>query len=157
MSDPRTAVLASAARVIAAVVDNEPDRLSGNFAAGPRVLISNDGLKAAGLIGFGSRASRRYLFKMPQPRPGQPSSDAAVAALKTRLEGVLPEAQLTDYREASPAITSGLDAATGLLSLMSLVALVLGAVGVANAREEVCNWIGKIHRFPFISRSLSVD
>ncbi len=118
---------------ITAVVNNEPDRLSGNFAAGPRVLISNDGLKAAGLIGFGSRATRRYLFKMPQPKPGQPSSDAAVAAMKTRLETLLPEAQITDYRESSPAITNGLDAATGLLSLMSLVALVLGAVGVAMA------------------------
>jgi putative ABC transport system permease protein len=118
---------------IAATVANEPDRLSGSFAAGPRVLLSNDGLEAAGLIGFGSRATRRYLFKMPQPRPGQPSSDAAVAKLKSRLESVLPDAQITDYREANPALTTGLDNATSLLSLMSLVALVLGAVGVAMA------------------------
>ncbi len=46
---------------------------------------------------------------------------------------MLPEAQLTDYRETNPAITEGLDRATSLLSLMSLVALVLGAVGVAMA------------------------
>ena len=76
---------------------------------------------------------RRYLLKMPQPRPGQPSSDTAVAALKTRIETLLPEALDTDYREASPANKNGLDAATGQLSLMSLVALVLGAVGVAMA------------------------
>ena len=31
-----------------------------------------------------SRATRRYLFKMPQSRPGQPSSDKAVAALKAQ-------------------------------------------------------------------------
>ncbi len=118
---------------IVATVQNEPDRLSGSFAAGPRVLISEDGLTAAGLIGFGSRATRRYLFRMPQPRPGQPSSDQAVAALKTRLESTLPEAQITDYREANPALTTGLDNATTLLSLMSLISLVLGAVGVAMA------------------------
>ena len=57
----------------------------------------------------------------------------AVAALKTQLEALLPEAQVTDYREANPALTKALDGATGLLSLMSLVALVLGAVGVAMA------------------------
>ncbi|MEO7029727.1 MAG: FtsX-like permease family protein, partial [Acidobacteriaceae bacterium] len=118
---------------IVATIENEPDRLSGSFAAGPRVLLSEDALHAAGLIGFGSRATRRYLFKMPQPRPGQPSSDQAVAALKSRLENALPEATITDYREASPALTTGLDSATSLLSLMSLVALVLGAVGVAMA------------------------
>jgi putative ABC transport system permease protein len=118
---------------IVAVVDNEPDRLSGAFAAGPRILISNAALDKAGLIGFGSRASRRYLFRMPQSRPGQPSSDEAVAALKSRLESVLPEALVVDYREASPAITTGLDNATSLLSLMSLISLVLGAVGVAMA------------------------
>ena len=50
-----------------------------------------------------------------------------------RLEKLLPEAQVIDYRETNPALTQGLDRATSLLSLMSLVALVLGAVGVAMA------------------------
>jgi len=118
---------------IVATVENEPDRLSGSFAAGPRVLMSDEALTASGLVGFGSRAQRRFLFKMPLARPGEASSDQAVAAMKTRLENTLPEAQITDYREASPAITTGLDAATSLLSLMSLISLVLGAVGVAMA------------------------
>ncbi len=53
--------------------------------------------------------------------------------MKEQLEKLLPEAQVTDYRETNPALTQGLDRATSLLSLMSLVALVLGAVGVAMA------------------------
>ena len=53
--------------------------------------------------------------------------------MKAKLEKLLPEAQVTDYRETNPALTQGLDRATSLLSLMSLVALVLGAVGVAMA------------------------
>jgi putative ABC transport system permease protein len=118
---------------IAAVVEDEPDRLSGSFAAGPRVLLSQSALSATGLLAPGSHATRRYLFKLPPPRPGQPLSDAKVAALKGKLEALLPEAQITDYREANPALTKALDGATGLLSLMSLVALVLGAVGVAMA------------------------
>ena len=118
---------------IAAVVVNEPDRLSGNFAAGPRVLISREGLEASGLLAPGSHAGQRFLFKVPKPANGAPISDSAVADLKARLERLLPESQVIDYRETNPALTQGLDRATSLLSLMSLVALVLGAVGVAMA------------------------
>jgi putative ABC transport system permease protein len=118
---------------IVAVVEDEPDRLSGSFAAGPRVLLSQTALASTGLVAPGSHATRRYLFKLPAPKPGQALSDANVAALKTQLETLLPDAQITDYREANPALTKALDGATGLLSLMSLVALVLGAVGVAMA------------------------
>ena len=118
---------------IGSVVENEPDRLSGNFAAGPRVLISREGLDESGLIAPGSHAGQRYLFKVPPPQNGRPISDEAVADLKTRLIKLLPESQVTDYRETNPALTAGLDQATSLLSLMSLVALVLGAVGVAMA------------------------
>ena len=118
---------------IASVVTNEPDRLSGNFAAGPRVLISRGGLDASGLLAPGSHSGQRYLFKVPAPRNGAPISESRVQELKLRLEKLLPEAQVTDYRETNPALTQGLDRATSLLSLMSLVALVLGAIGVAMA------------------------
>lgn len=118
---------------IAAVVTDEPDRLTGSFAAGPRVLISQRALAGTGLLAPGTRAVRRLLFKLQPSVSGQPASDAHVADLRTQLEAILPQAQLSDYREANPAITRALDGATGLLSLMSLVALVLGAVGVAMA------------------------
>jgi putative ABC transport system permease protein len=64
---------------------------------------------------------------------GTSLADKDVASLKTQLETLLPEAQVSDYREANASLTKALDGATGLLSLMSLVALVLGAVGVAMA------------------------
>ena len=117
---------------IVAVVTDEPDRLSGMFAAGPRVLMSESALEKTGLLAPGSHATRRYLFKMT-PAKDKAATDAAVAGLKTQVETLLPEAQVMDYREANPAVTKALDGATGLLSLMSLVALVLGAVGVAMA------------------------
>jgi putative ABC transport system permease protein len=121
---------------IAAVVEDEPDRLSGSFAAGPRVLISQAALEKTGLVVPGSRVTRRYLFKLAPAKGGKALSDAAVAKLKAQLETLMPEAQITDYREANPALTKALDGATGLLSLMSLVALVLGAVGVAMAMRS---------------------
>ena len=118
---------------IASVVVNEPDRLSGSFAAGPRVFISRQGLESSGLLAPGSHAGQRFLFKLPAARDGGAIPDAAVAAFKERLEKLLPEAQVIDYRETNPALTRGLDRATSLLSLMSLVALVLGAIGVGMA------------------------
>ena len=118
---------------IAGVVTNEPDRLSSSFAAGPRVLISRDGLNSSGLLAPGSHATQRYLFKLPTPPPGVPIPDSEVEDLKTHLQDLLPQAQVIDYRETNPALSEGLDRATSLLSLMSLVALVLGAVGVAMA------------------------
>ncbi len=118
---------------IASVVVNEPDRLSGNFAAGPRVLISREGLDASGLLAPGSHAGQRFLFKLPAPRDGSAMPDSTVEGLKERLEKLLPESRVIDYRETNPALTQGLDRATSLLSLMSLVALVLGAIGVGMA------------------------
>jgi len=118
---------------IAATIVNEPDRLSSSFTVGPRVFISRAALMSTGLLAPGNRATERVLFKLPPNATGQPVSDTAVAALKSQLVAALPEAQVSDYRESSPAITNGLDGATSLLSLMSLVALVLGAVGVAMA------------------------
>ncbi len=112
---------------VAALVLSEPDRLSGSFAAGPRILMTLQQLESTHLLAPGSRAGQRYLFQLPT------RDDRTVAKLKTQLEGILPEAQVTDYRETNPAVTMALDRATGILSLVSLVALVLGAVGVAMA------------------------
>ena len=118
---------------IAATIVEEPDRLAGAFAAGPRILISQRALEATGLLGFGSRATRRVLVLLPQPAPGKAASDATVSRLKEQLQEALPEAGVSDFRDANEGLTRALDGATGLLSLMSLVALVLGAIGVAMA------------------------
>ncbi len=118
---------------VAAVVQEEPDRLSGAFAAGPRVLISQHALEQTGLLAPGSRATRRILVRLPAPAPGKAASDDVIARAKTDLQTALPDAQVADYREANESLTRALDGATGLLSLMSLVALVLGAIGVAMA------------------------
>ena len=88
---------------IAATVVNEPDRLSGNFAAGPRVLMSRDALASTTLLAPGNHATERFLFKVPLPTDGRPVSDSAVADIKAKLIKLLPEAQLTDYRIADPS------------------------------------------------------
>ena len=110
---------------IAAVIEKEPDRLTARVGLGPRVMITRQALEGTGLIQPGSQANERYLFAI--------ANKQSVDQVKGELEKILPEAQVTDFREASPALTQGLDHATGLLSLICLVAMVLGAIGVAMA------------------------
>jgi putative ABC transport system permease protein len=111
---------------IAAVLLREPDRMSAGVGLGPRVMITRRAMLLAGLLGEGSRASERYLFKLN-------GKNQDIANIRPELEKILPDAQIMDFRETSPELTNGLDHATGLLSLICLVAMVLGAIGVAMA------------------------
>src|SRR5262249_57031627 len=45
---------------IAALVETEPDRMSGSLNVGPRVMMSREGLDRTGLIRFGSRAPQPF-------------------------------------------------------------------------------------------------
>ncbi len=114
---------------IAAVLKQEPDRISAGAGMGPRVMISRAALAQTGLIAPGSRASQRLLVKLPEK--AQPGLDAK--AMRKQLEEALPDAQVTDFREGNPGLSEGLDHASAILSLICLVAMVLGAIGVAMA------------------------
>jgi putative ABC transport system permease protein len=110
---------------IAAVLEQEPDRITAGAGMGPRVMISQAALARTGLIAPGSRASQRLLMKLP--------SQVDPVALRKDVEQALPDAQVMDFREGNPALSQGLDNATAILSLICLVAMVLGAIGVAMA------------------------
>jgi putative ABC transport system permease protein len=118
---------------IAAVIRQEPDLLTTRAGIGPRVMITQGALAQTGLVRVGSRITERLLVKLPEAPPQGISLDAETAAVRSQLEAALPDAQVIDYREGNPALTRGLDHATSLLSLMCLVAMVLGAIGVAMA------------------------
>jgi len=118
---------------ISAVLKQEPDRITAGMGLGPRVMISEAAMATTGLLAPGSRASRRLLVKLPDAPPKGVTADAETAAVRTQLEAALPDAQVMDYREGNPALTRGLDNATSILSLICLVAMVLGAIGVAMA------------------------
>ena len=115
---------------IADVLRSEPDRISSSFSIGPRVMISQAALSATGLVRPGSRASERMLFRLT-PQAAQQGMD--ISTLRKQAEAILPEAQVTDYREANPALVHGLERSTAMLTLVSLVTMVLSAIGVAMA------------------------
>jgi putative ABC transport system permease protein len=107
-------------------VASEPDRMSGSLNVGPRVMISRAGLDRTGLIGIGSRAAERYLFRLT---PGAP----AIEEVRQTLQKVFPDSLIADFRQTHPIITQGLNRATTFLSLVSLIALIVGSLGVATA------------------------
>jgi putative ABC transport system permease protein len=110
---------------IAAVLKQEPDRMSAGAGLGPRVMISRAALDRTGLLAPGSRATERLLMRLP--------AQVDPVALRKQVEAALPDAQVMDFREGNPGLTQGLDNATAILSLICLVAMVLGAIGVAMA------------------------
>ncbi|MCU1258342.1 MAG: hypothetical protein JWO80_1227 [Bryobacterales bacterium] len=107
-------------------LESEPDRMSGSLNVGPRVLMSRDGLERTGLLIPGSRASERFLFRIPAKGIG-------IEEIRRELKRVFPDSQINDFRQANPAIEKGLERATIFLSLVSLIALIVGALGVATA------------------------
>jgi putative ABC transport system permease protein len=111
---------------MAATVVSEPDRMSGSLNIGLRMMMSREAFERTGLMQLGSRAAQRYLFKI---EPGGPELEDARAAIKA----ALPEALVADSSQSHPLITRGLDQATTFLSLVSLIALIVGAIGVAMA------------------------
>ncbi|HYP13454.1 MAG TPA: FtsX-like permease family protein, partial [Bryobacteraceae bacterium] len=111
---------------IAGIVLAEPDRMSGSFNVGPRVMISRDAMSRTGLIALGSRASQRFLFKLNSGAPN-------IGTVHDELRRAFPEGMIVDFRELNPNIARGLDRATTFLSLVSLIALIVGAIGVGTS------------------------
>lgn len=114
---------------VGAQLITEPDRMAGSLNIGPRLLISREGLERTGLLSAGSRAAQRYLFKLGSGAP-------PVELVRQTLAEAFPDAQIIDFRETHPIVSRGLNRSTMFLSLVSLIALIIGAVGVATAMHS---------------------
>lgn len=113
--------------VITGVLRTEPDRMANAFSLGPRVMISQDGLRQAELVKPGSRVRERYLLKTP--------SDIAASPLLYELRGRLASdaARVSGYRDAQPQLKQFLEQLTRYLGLIGLTALFVGGLGVATS------------------------
>jgi putative ABC transport system permease protein len=111
---------------IIAVVESEPDRMSGSLNLGLRMMMSREALERTGLLALGSRSAQRFLFKLGPTAP-------PIAEVRRAVRKALPDSFIADFRESHPIITFGLDRATVFLSLVSLIALIVGAIGVGMA------------------------
>ncbi|HBY61257.1 MAG TPA: ABC transporter permease [Solibacterales bacterium] len=114
---------------IGGIVTMEPDRMNGSLNVGPRILMSREGLERAGLIRLGSRAAHRYLFRLP-------AGGVGVEDVRRELLKTFPEGLVMDFRQTNPNIQRALDRSTIFLSLVSLIALIVGSLGVAMAMHS---------------------
>jgi putative ABC transport system permease protein len=106
-------------------VTAEPDRLASGFGPGMRVIMTRQGLDRTGLIQFGSRAAQRFLFRL------KPGTD--LDAFKSAIQHDFRRVYISDYRDGSENVGKAIDNTTTFLSLISLIALILGSLGVAMA------------------------
>ena len=113
---------------IGAVAVREPDRMTTGFTLGPRVLMTRSGYDHAGLNVRGSRATQRLLLRLPE--------GTDLEETRREIRDVFGRrARVSDFTEENRTLSRGLRRATTFLSLVSLIALIVGGLGVATSIE----------------------
>ncbi|MFL6448240.1 MAG: ABC transporter permease [Bryobacteraceae bacterium] len=113
---------------ITGTIVTEPDRLASGFGPGMRVLMTRAALEHTGLLQYGSRASRRFLIRL--------NVGSELDRVREELKASMPRIFISDYREGSPAVGRAIENTTTFLSLISLIALIVGSLGVATAMHS---------------------
>ena len=113
---------------VAAVSLSEPDRMTTGFTLGPRVLLTRGAYQRAGLDVPGSRATQRLLLRLPE--------GTDLRATRREIGSVFGRrARVSDFTQENRTLSRGLNRATTFLSLVSLIALIVGGLGVAMSIE----------------------
>ncbi|KLK92085.1 glycosyl transferase family 1 [Microvirga vignae] len=109
----------------------EPDQIADGIGFGPRLLISQEALKATGLIQPGSLVRWTYRLTVPQAS----NTEEGLTQIEAETNRVLPEAgwRIRNRLNADPRFAKNIERFTQFLTLVGLTALLVGGVGVANA------------------------
>ena len=112
---------------IAAELAREPDSPVMMTNVAPRVLMTEAGGEATGLITAMSRVRFALLVRLPAGADVK----AEAAALKRAVSG--GSARVVTYDQAQPAVSRFLSQLTRYLNLIGLISLLLGGIGIAGA------------------------
>ena len=112
------------------IIAREPDKLSGGFSFGPRLMIAAGALPGTGLLMPGSLVTWSQRVLLPEG-----TGDAALKAIRAGLEARFPDAgwRLRDRTGAAPGFVSNIERFAQYLTVVGLSALLVGGVGVGNA------------------------
>lgn len=111
---------------IRGVVVMEPGRqMGGGFSLGPRVFADLDNLRETGLLTFGSRADYDQLIRVDEAR-----LESLVAGLREDFAGGY--LRVRSHRNTENNIGRNLERAENYLSLVGLVIVILGGIGVSS-------------------------
>jgi putative ABC transport system permease protein len=111
---------------IRGVIDSEPGSTLNAFSAGPRVFVDYDDAFAAGLIAFGSRARFRALYRT---REGQAENVQRMIRNELRAQ---PTISVRSFRDTENRLSESLMRVENYLSLIGLIILVLGGIGISS-------------------------
>jgi putative ABC transport system permease protein len=117
---------------VRAALTSEPDKLAGGIGFGPRLIVSEDALRATGLLQPGSLVRWHYRLRLAD------GSDAAIAAVTDAAGRQFPDAgwDIRSRTKASPQLERNVERFTQFLTLVGLAALLVGGVGVANSAKH---------------------
>src|SRR5262245_47274145 len=108
------------------VIESEPGNAMNAFSFGPRVIVDYDDAIASGVNQWGSRARYRALFK---------AREGAMSALLEGLQRDLrkqPHVAVRSFRYSQDRMSESLTQVEDYLSLVGLIILVLGGIGVSS-------------------------
>ena len=118
-------VIGQATFTIRGVIVREPGRGMGEFSLGPRVIIAYDDLASTGLLGFGSRARRAMLVKMPEA-----GVEPLVKSLREDFKDDFINTR--SFRSTEDQVGRDFDRAENYLSLVGLIIVILGGIAVSS-------------------------
>jgi putative ABC transport system permease protein len=110
---------------IRGIIEHEPGRRVGGFSLGPRVIVDYGALQDAGLLSFGSRARYQVMLRVDERRV-----DALLEGLRADLKNTFVNAR--SFRSTEDEMGQDLQRAENYLSLVGLVVVVLGGIGVSS-------------------------
>ncbi len=117
--------LGSQRYTIRGVLESEPGRRLGAFSMGPRVFVDLADLEKSGLLGFGSRATNQRLVRVPDAQ-----LDALIRDL--RVDFANQFTRVRSYKATEDDIGEDFARAENYLSLVGLVIVILGGIGVSS-------------------------
>jgi putative ABC transport system permease protein len=118
-------LIGSGTFTIRGVLEAEPGARTSVFSLGPRVLIDRAALEGAGLLGFGSRARHQIMVRVAAERV-----DEFTRGLRRALRNEF--ASVRSWKDRETDIGEDLERAENYLSLVGLVILILGGIGVSS-------------------------
>ena len=117
--------IGAASFIIRATIDREPDRSSQVFRLGPRILISQEGLRATGLVQPGSLVRFHYRIGLTE---GSEHSNWV-----QKLNEAFPKAgwRIQTIKNAAPNMQRFTERTALFLNLVGLTTLLISGVGIA--------------------------
>jgi putative ABC transport system permease protein len=110
---------------IRGLIESEPGRQLGGFSIGPRVFADLADLQKTNLLGFGARSTTQLLLKVPEG-----ALDDLVTDL--RKDFVNDFARVRSWKGVEDDMGRNFERAENYLSLVGLVVVVLGGIGVSS-------------------------